>query len=177
MATLPVHRLDAATYGRFVATGELDGEPTELLEGVICEMSPHAPAHATAIMRLTRYLGPARAWLRIQLSLHVAGDSVPEPDLALVAEEPKSSEHPTTALFVVEVAVNSHPVDREIKAPLYAAAGIPIYWLIDIPGRAVEVRTGPTEDGYGRLDSYAPGASVPSPAAGVGPLDVTWLLA
>lgn len=176
VATLPVHRLDAELYGRLVATGALDGEPIELLEGALCDMSPHSPAHAIAIERLTRHLSHAVAWLRVQLPLEVAGDSVPEPDLALVTDEPPLGQHPGTAILVVEVAVSSHAVDRDVKARLYAAAGIPSYWLVDVPGRAVEVRTAPASDGYGGLHICEPGSTVPSPAEGVAALDVTWLL-
>lgn len=40
VATLPVHHFDADVYGRMVASGALDGEPVELLDGILCEMSP-----------------------------------------------------------------------------------------------------------------------------------------
>ncbi len=176
MATLPLRRFDADAYARMVASGALDGEPVELLEGVLCEVSPQTPAHALIIQRLTRHLARAEAWLRVQLPLQVARDSVPEPDLALVIEEPGADRHPTSAMLVVEVAVSSHEVDRGIKAQLYGAAGIPVYWLIDEPGRSIEVRTGPTPDGYTRTDVYALGATVPSPAAGVDVLTVASLL-
>jgi Uma2 family endonuclease len=176
VATLPLHRFDAGAYGRMIASGALDGEPVELLEGVLCELSPQSPAHALLIQRLTRHFARAEAWLRVQLPLQVAKDSVPEPDLALVEHEPSADEHPTSALLVVEIAVSSHEVDRGVKRRLYAAAGIPVYWLIDEPGQSVEVLTNPTPDDYDVSDAYGLGATVPSPAAGVGVLEVASLL-
>jgi Uma2 family endonuclease len=102
---------------------------------------------------------------------------MPEPDLALLAEEPPPGRHPRTALLTVEVAVSSHQVDRGAKAGMYARAGVPAYWPIDVPGRAVEVRTEPGPDGYGRCEVFREGAVVPSPASGVSDLDVAALLA
>lgn len=52
------------------------------------------------------------------------------------------------ALLAIEVSVASHAVVRIKKAPIYARAGIPEYWLVDVPGKAIEVRTQPTADGY-----------------------------
>jgi Uma2 family endonuclease len=58
----------------------------------------------------------------------------------------------------------------------YARAGVPTYWLIDVPGRAVEVRTQPGPDGYERCDVYREDRLLPSPLAGVEDLDVSALL-
>lgn len=172
---LPLHRLDAETYGRMVSCGALEGEHVELLEGLLVDVSPHSPAHATAIRRLARHLATAPGCLQVQLPLEVPPDCVPEPDVALLAEEPSPGRHPRTALLVVEVAGSSHAVDRGLKAALYARANVPTYWLVDLPGRAVEVRTQPGPDGYGRCDVYRAGARVPEPAAGVEGLDVASL--
>ncbi|HWY89637.1 MAG TPA: Uma2 family endonuclease [Solirubrobacteraceae bacterium] len=170
-----IHRLDVGTYERMVATGLLEGLPIELLEGLLVEVSPQGVAHADVIMRLTRHLGSARAWLRVQLPLEAEWRSIPEPDLALSEGQHPVSRHPRTALLAVEVMVSSHKQDRETKAKMYAWAPIPTYWLVDVPGRAVEVRSDPGPKGYGRCEVYGIGASVPSPAEGVPDLDVASL--
>ncbi len=167
-----VHRLDVGTYERMVETGALDGLRIELLEGLLVEMSPQSPAHALAIARLTQHFAGAPAELRVQLPLEGDWSSVPEPDLALVAWSHPVHRHPRTALLAIEVAVCSHEIDRGEKAAMYAGAPIPHYWLVDVPGRAVEVRSDPGREGYGRCDVYTPGTHVPSPAEGVAPLDV-----
>jgi Uma2 family endonuclease len=172
-----VHRFDTDTYNRMVATGALEGERVELLEGLLVEVSPHSPEHATMIEELTARLASARASLRVQLPLEARLGSEPEPDLALIEQAPPPHRHPRTLLLAVEVAVSSHARDREVKAGLYAEAGVPRYWLVDVPGRTVEVRTDPEPEGYGRCEVYGVGTSVPSPAEGVPDLDVASLFA
>jgi Uma2 family endonuclease len=97
--------------------------------------------------------------------------------LALFEAEPSPGHHQRTALLAVEVAVTTHGKDRNRKGVLYARAGIPIYWLVDVPGRVVEVRADPGPRGYGRCEVYEIGTVVPSPAEGVPDLDVARLFA
>jgi Uma2 family endonuclease len=170
-----IHLLDTNTYNRMVTTGALDDEPLELLEGLLVEMSPQGAGHAVVIWRLTRHLAAARVWLGVQLPLELKPGSEPEPDLTLVECEPSPQRHPDRALLAVEVAVTSHRKDRDRKGVLYARAGVRTYWLVDVPGRAVEVRTEPGPGGYGRCEVYRVGAVIPSPAEGVPNLDVAWL--
>jgi len=169
-----IHRLDVGTYNRMVATGELEGEPVELLDGLLVEMSSQGESHVIVIMRLTRHFRTAEAWLMVQLPLEAKPSSEPEPDLALVHEE-TPWQHPREALLTVEVAVSSHEKDRGKKAHIYAQKGVPAYWLVDVPGRTVEVRTDPGPAGYGRCEIYKVGDRVPSPAEGVTELDVAAL--
>jgi Uma2 family endonuclease len=173
---LPTYRLDAGRYGRIVESGLLDGQRVELIDGIIIQMSPQSPEHSAVIERLTRQFANASGYLRVQLPVQVAADSVPEPDLAIVAEPGSPKHHPTTALLVVEVAQSSHAVDQGRKAELYAAAGIPTYWVVDIPARAVELRTDPGPAGYRTLRTLEPGDVLPSPCEGVAGLAVGELL-
>jgi Uma2 family endonuclease len=170
-----MHRLDLETYDRMVASGALDDQRVELLEGVIVDMSPQSSSHAAAIEVLTGYFAGAQARLRVQLPLAIPPDSEPEPDIALLAERPPPGQHPHTALLVVEVAVSSHWIDRAIKAKLYARVNVPVYWLVDVPSRAVEMRTQPSDDGYRRCEVYRSGEHLPSPAEGVESLAVAAL--
>ena len=48
---------------------------------------------------------------------------------------------------------------------------------MDVPGRAVEVRTQPGRHGYEQCENYHEGSVVPSPVDGVADLDVAALLA
>jgi len=173
---LRVHHIDVDVYHRIVEAGALEDRRVELLEGLIVDMSPQSIPHSLVLERLTEHFRGARARLRVQLPFEIPPDSEPEPDLALVEEEPSREHQPRTALLIAEVAVSSHPIDRNVKARLYAGAGIPAYWLIDVPGHAVEVRGEPGSDGYGNCRVYREGETVPSPAAGAGDLDVSALL-
>jgi Uma2 family endonuclease len=168
-----IYELDTDTYNRMVATGALEDEPVELLEGLLVEMSRQGVSHAATIVRLTRHLASAQAWLAVQVPLEAKPRSEPEPDLALSEAEPSFDHHFRAAVLAVEVAVTSHKKDRETKAPVYARAGVPTYWLVDVPARTVEVRTEPGPKGYARCEIYGLGTKVPSPAEGVADLDVT----
>lgn len=174
---LPLHRLDVDTYDRIVESGALDGHRVELLDGVLVEVSPQSPAHASVIEQLQRHLSSdPRLRVRVQSPLRVPPGSEPEPDIALLAERPPGGAHPSTALLVVEVSVSTHMIDRNVKAAHYARARVPTYWLVDVPGRAVEVRTQPGRNGYERCEVYEEGSVVPAPLEGVRDLDVAALL-
>ena len=58
-------------------------------------------------------------------------DSEPEPDLAVIDGKIKDYDYirVTTARLVIEVSVSSLALDRA-KAAIYAAAGIPEYWIV-----------------------------------------------
>ncbi len=98
------------------------------------------------------------------MPLVLGEDSAPEPDVALVAGSLRDyrDAHPRTALLVVEVADASLAHDRFRKVPLYARAGLPEYWLLDIARPALEVYRDPSPEGYrtkmvlGRGDAVSP---------------------
>jgi Uma2 family endonuclease len=146
-----VRLLSRAEYDHMVAQGWFVEDRLELLHGVVVEMSPQGPKHAAVIRRLTNLLVPLlrrRALLQVQSPLATSDDSEPEPDVALVAHGDYDDQHPSTALLVVEVAVTSVVKDRELKGPLYASAGVPEYWLVDLEAGVVEVHTEPRPSGY-----------------------------
>jgi Uma2 family endonuclease len=62
--------------------------------------------------------------------------------------------------LVVEVADTTLAKDRR-RRRTYGAAGIPIYWIVNLASRRVEVYTGPSPDGYDARVDYAPGAVIP----------------
>lgn len=175
--TLPLHRLDLETYNRIVASGALQGQHVELLDGLVVEMSPKSPAHVAVVTLLARHFAAApRWWTQVQDPIEVAPSSEPEPDIAIAAHRPPQGQHMRSPQLVIEVAVSSQAVDRGLKARLYASAGISTYWLIDVPGRCIEVRTQPDDHDYRRCDVYREGSTVPSPLTGVADLDVAGLL-
>ena len=86
-----------------------------------------------------------RVHVRSQLPLALDAASEPEPDVAVVAGSPRDyrDAHPSTALLIVEVADTSLEFDRTTKASLYARAGIPDYWLVNLVDARVEVHRNP----------------------------------
>lgn len=128
-----------------------EDEHVQLIEGEILQMTPQYPPHAVTIQRLTRMLTRAlapHAGLRVQLPLALSDDSEPEPDIAVVTGDERDwvATHPTTALLVVQVADSSLAFDRR-KARIYAAAGVPEYWIVNLIDRVVEVYRGPVGAG------------------------------
>jgi Uma2 family endonuclease len=159
--------LRRAEYERLVELGAFEDERVELLRGVLVDMSPNDPAHASSIDRLTMLLVPAmvgRAIVRVQLPLIACDESEPEPDLAIVPVADYRRRHPDSAHLVIEVAISSLNKDRSVKAPLYAASDFSEYWIVNVPERVVEVHRSPTPDGYAALLRHGVDASV-SPLA------------
>jgi len=48
-----------------------------------------------------------------------------------------AAQHPTTALLVIEIAVTSPQRDCELKLGVYAQAGVPECWLVNLRKRCV----------------------------------------
>jgi Uma2 family endonuclease len=143
-----------AEYQRLADTGALAGERVELLRGRVVEMSPQSARHAEVAELITELLirnlaGTAR--VRCQLPFPVGADSVPEPDIAVFPRAGFGGGHPGQALLVVEVADSSLRQDRAIKAAIYAEAGVPEYWLVDLLRDVVEVRSAPAAGRYARV--------------------------
>ena len=111
-------------------------------------MAPSNARHATGIVRLSHALFRAvgdRAVVRIQLPVIAGIHSMPEPDGAVVpgAIRDYDHEHPTTALLVAEVSDTSLKQDRLTKGAMYADAGIPEYWIVNLRDGWVEVLRAP----------------------------------
>jgi len=86
---------------------------------------------------VTRLAG--KVTVRIQQPFAATDDSEPEPDVAIVPKASYDTAHPDRAMLVIEVADSSLEYERDTKGSLYAASGVPGYWVIDVAGRAVEV--------------------------------------
>lgn len=153
--------LSRAAYDQLVELGHFEGRRVELLEGVLVEMPPMSDRHARAIVLLTRWLVrglPEPLELRPQLPLAASDHSEPEPDIAVAAAGRTAPGHPTTALLAVEVTLTTHHTDLVVKPRLYAAAGVPRYWVVDLAdGRLVE-HTRPGADGYDEVVVHLPPA-------------------
>jgi Uma2 family endonuclease len=145
-------RITVDEYHRMIEAGSLgEDDRVQLIAGAVVAMTPQGPAHALAIQNLTRAVAqglPADLALRPQLPLTLPDDSEPEPDLAVVrlADACSREHHPRTALLVVEVAGDSLSLDRQTKAVLYARAGLPEYWIVNLAESTVEVYRDPDRE-------------------------------
>jgi len=142
-------RLDAEQYFALVDRGELrPDDRVELLEGVVVSMAPQGSPHANAIARITALLVPlvgARGVVRVLCSFRAGRYNVPEPDFAVVPGPLERWEHahPSEAFLIIEVSDSSLPTDRLSKAAIYAAAGVPQYLVVNLPGDRIETFASP----------------------------------
>jgi len=148
--TLPTtRRWKRVEYERLIELAVFQpGERLELLDGLLAVREPQGSRHAAGIRRvveaLRRVLGDA--WqVDSQLPIALDDDSEPEPDVSVVARDPNAyrDAHPSRPLLVVEVAETSYRVDRHYKARLYARAGVPECWILDLAHDALEVHREP----------------------------------
>lgn len=138
-------------YDALVETGLLDDEPVELIEGDLVRMMPQKPAHSGTVRRVDRALRsqlPPGWALSAQFPLAAGDRSEPEPDLAVVVDDDYLDHHPTSASLVVEVSRSSLAIDLGVKARVYAAVGVPDYWVLDVVGNRLHAHRGPTAGGY-----------------------------
>jgi Uma2 family endonuclease len=157
-------------YERLIEQGAFGPEERlELVNGEILAMTPQKSRHASTVVILQRILSQAFATgthCRPQLPLALSSDSEPEPDIAVVAGSDLDylDAHPTSAGLIVEVAESTLMYDRQTKRPLYAQAGIPEYWIVNLVDRVLEVYRDPEErDGrwdYRLVQRLIPGDTV-----------------
>lgn len=154
--------ISADEYERMGEAGIFpEGARLELIGGEIFEMSPIGSPHAACVKFLSELfhlLFAGTLTVSVQDPIRLDDFSEPQPDLALLRrrEDFYRDSHPTPAdvLLVVEVADTTVVTDRTIKVPLYARAGVPEVWLVNIPEGRVEIYSQPSGDSYARAESF-----------------------
>jgi Uma2 family endonuclease len=132
-----------------------EDDRVELIEGEIIKMSPVGKSHAACVDRLTRFFNKAAdesVIVRGQCPILIDDLLELQPDVALLKGRPDyygaSVPAPGDILLVIEVADTTVVGDRRVKMPIYARAGIPGAWLVDLPKQAVEIYADPQEGLY-----------------------------
>jgi Uma2 family endonuclease len=59
-------------------------------------------------------------------------------------------------MLVIEVADTSVEHDRSVKIPMYARAGVPEAWLVNLSARRIEVYRNPAGGSYADVTSVSP---------------------
>jgi len=155
-AALTTRRFTVGEYYRMAEAGILGPEErVELIEGEIITMAAIGSRHSATVMRLTRLFSDEfrrRTLLLVQGPVRLNDLSEPEPDVALLRprDDDYAAAHPGPAdvLLIVEVADSTGAFDRGTKQRLYAAAGIPEYWIVDLADDRIEVYREPGATGY-----------------------------
>ena len=165
------HRWTREEYERMVDAGAFEGMRIELVDGVIYEMTPQSSPHAgltTIIAELLGEVFPRSGHVIRQHSPLALAESSPEPDVAVVPLDPTGkqylSSHPTSAFLVVEVADSSLYHDRKRKSAMYAEAGIPEYWIVNLKTNRLEILREPRRKSYRSRTLLGAGDSI-SPVA------------
>lgn len=171
--TVVRRRFSADEYRCMIDAGILTRDDhVELIDGEIVEMSPIGNRHGACVDALSAALWPmaqGRAQVRVQGHVRVDPRSEPQPDIAVLRPRPdryaRSAPGPEDILLLVEVADSSLAYDRLRKIPLYAAAGVPEVWLVDLTNDRVEVHREPGPQGYGSVRTFARGERLAVPFA------------
>jgi Uma2 family endonuclease len=169
---VPSYRMTADEFDRISEGLE---KPAELIDGHLVERPDMNPEHAVVTELLRQFLDAilkGKGWYARE-EKPVRADEYNErlPDISVVPGTPrdyfKRHPKPGIAALLVEVSWSTLTYDRGEKRELYAAQAVPVYWIIDVKARKVEVYSVPGADGYSVCVKYEPGESVPVVIEGV----------
>jgi Uma2 family endonuclease len=159
-----IWKFSVEQYHQMIATGTLnEDDPVELLEGWLVTKMPKYPPHTYATeesAELIRDVLPHGYFVRRQDPITTT-DSEPEPDISIIkgSRQDYKLRHPTPneIVLVVEVADSTLRRDRTVKQRIYAGASIPVYWLLNLNEKQLEVYTKPipTEKRYDEKTVYS----------------------
>jgi Uma2 family endonuclease len=172
MLVAPPHRFTVEQYHRLAEAGVLhEDDRVELLNGVIVNMMPIGPFHGGSVKRLLRIferLGHDRWVTSVQDPVQLGEHDEPQPDLLLLRprDDFYNSKHPRPAdvFLLIEVSDSTLLTDREDKLPIYARAGIPEVWIVNLNERVVETYRAPQNGAYSQIVCIHPGEPL-APAA------------
>jgi Uma2 family endonuclease len=172
-----IWRVTVEKYHEMIRSGALtENDPVELLEGWLVYKMPKSRQHTLA----TRHTQAAIEKV-LPTGWHVESeepitteDSEPEPDVSVIRgsddDYPDQPPGPEDIALLVEVADTTLDRDRGWKKRLYAKASIPVYWIVNLVDRRVEVHTEPSgpvaHPDYRRREDYDERQSVPLVIAG-----------
>lgn len=163
-----LRRFTVDEYHRMLDAGVLhEDDRVELIEGVIIAMAALGGRHVGCVIetshRFAQLLGET-ARVSIQNAVRLDRRSEPEPDIAIL--RPRADGYRTDlpraedVQLIIEVADTSLAYDRDTKLPLYARAGIPEVWLVDLNGGQVLVYRGPSGRRYQHASAHGRGATL-----------------
>lgn len=172
VSTEVIWRFSVDQYHAMIRAGILtEDDPVELLEGWLVTTMPKNPPHSVVTQLTREALAPIlpSGWYVDAQEPITTADSEPEPDVVVVRGDRRQylNRHPgpQDVALVIEVADSTLQRDRVLKKRLYAAAGIPVYWIVNLLDNQCEVYTepsGPAEQpDYRQQQHYGPADTVP----------------
>ena len=169
-ATLPtapvLYRMTVDEYERI---GEMLDDPrVELIDGHLVKKMLKNPEHSWStkqVFKALERLLPAGWTWRTEQPVRIPAYDEPEPDVSILRGSDDDYMHrkpgPAEVALLVEVSESTLSIDRGEKLRAYAKAAIPIYWIVNLVDRQVEVYTGPGVDDYATRQDFLPGQQVP----------------
>jgi Uma2 family endonuclease len=165
-----LYRMTVEQYEAMAASGAIPtSHRVHLINGYLVEKMTQKPPHVISANlsreELARVI-PTGWHIRSAQPVRLPGQaSEPEPDHCVVrgtiVDYAERHPGPDDVALLVEVADASLADDRKLAAEVYGPAGIPVYWIVDVKGRRVEVYTQPGPAGYGKTEVFAEGQSIP----------------
>jgi hypothetical protein len=144
----------------------------ELLRGILVEHPKRSTQHDFVVCELAnqlRKLLPTPWFVREEKSIELGRTSRAGPDIALI-RGPRELHHPGAPRAeavgcLIEVSDSTYPYDRGVKWRVYASAMVPIYWIVNITKRQIEVYRDPQGRGkaaiYRELTVFGPDSEIP----------------
>ena len=170
----PLFRMTLERYEKMVASGAFtEHDRVHLINGFLVKKmtqgDPHCVADDLCRVALTHVLPPG--WfVRSNKPVRLPPNSKPEPDHVVargaIRDYVSRSPGPADVALIVEVALSSLAEDR-MQADLFAAAGIPVYWIVNLVDAQIEVYSSPSSAGYSSRIDFLAGQSVPVVIDGV----------
>ncbi len=167
-ALLTPRQITVDEYERMAAAGVFN-EPKkiELIDGYLVTKMPKSPEHGFStkevLKALERLLPPGWTW-RQEQPVRIPVYDEPEPDVAIIRGADADYRHRIPEVadvgLLVEVSRTSASADR-LQGNYYARGGIPIYWIVNLVDRQVEVYTDPGPTGYATRKDFPSGQQVP----------------
>ena len=171
-------------YELMIERGILDEDDrVELIRGEIVEMTPIGVRHAACVIRIEELfhttLGRS-VIVSVQNPIRLPNDSEPQPDIVLLKRRSDfyANQRPgaDAILLLIEVADTTLSSDRDVKMPIYAEAGIPEAWIVNLDEDVVEVYADPVSGLYQKKQVARRGSSIPLPGGLPGAVGVDEIL-
>ncbi|MEM9833125.1 MAG: Uma2 family endonuclease [Bacteroidota bacterium] len=164
MISVPVrHRFSVNDLLLMEASGVFTPDQRiELIDGEIIDMSPINQPHTACLLKLSRFFSQHFSLEKYIISqqnpIELSKQSLPQPDLVIANFRPEllEGERITSSdiILLVEISDSTYSYDRNKKYAQYATAGIPVYWIINLNQRQVEVYSQPSGDQYQKAEIH-----------------------
>ncbi len=165
------HRLSVDEYLLLDREGAFRDRRTELFDGEVYYMSPKHRPHARTVgdlyykIRLALEASGSKLSVLTDISVRLTDHDVPEPDIAITDAPDGEGILPLESVkLLIEVADSTLARDMGLKAALYANAGVPEYWVVDIAGKIIHQMWAPGPEGYAERNEVAFGQRVAAEA-------------